>query len=63
MRKTSACSAMPRILRCANAIVSLKGRVLVPLHVAFPRVEIRKGMVQDEDISIKAGKTAPGTIL
>ncbi len=34
-------------LGVGQAIVSLKGRVQVPLHVAFPGVGVRKGMVAD----------------
>lgn len=33
-----------------QAIVSLKGRVQVPPHVAFPRVGVRKGLVSDNDL-------------
>ncbi|MBI4454772.1 MAG: ATP-binding protein [Acidobacteria bacterium] len=38
-------------LDVGHAILSLKGRVNVPLHVAFPRVDIRKGFVRDEQIA------------
>ena len=37
-------------LGVGQVIVSLKGRVQVPLHVAFPRVGVRKGMVGDNEL-------------
>ena len=43
-------------LEVGQAIVSLKGRVLVPLHTAFPKVEVRKGLVQDSDIVEWSGR-------
>ena len=39
-------------LQVGQAIVSLKGRVQVPLHVGFPRVGVRKVMVGDNDLRI-----------
>lgn len=39
------------LLDVGHAIVSMKGRVFVPLHVVFPKVEVRKGLVRDEDIA------------
>ena len=41
-------------LEVGQAIVSLKGRVQVPLHVSFPKVEIKKGLVQDSELNQKA---------
>ena len=38
-------------LGVGQAIVSLKGRVQVPLHVGFPRVGVRKGIVGDDEIA------------
>ncbi len=34
-------------LEVGHGIVSLKGPVLVPLHVGFPKVQIHKGLVTD----------------
>ena len=34
-------------------IVSLKGRVFVPLHVVFPKMGVRKGGVGDDDLKNK----------
>ena len=48
-------------LQVGQAIVSLKGRVQVPLHVAFPRVGVRKGMVGDEEIAGKTAQSEGGT--
>ncbi len=31
-----------------HAIISMKGRVHVPLHVRFPRVEVKKRFVDDD---------------
>jgi len=39
------------LLDVGEAIVSLKGRVFVPLYVVFPKVELKKGFVKDSDIS------------
>lgn len=38
------------LLDVGNAIVSLKGRVKVPLHVTFPKMNLRKGVIQDRDL-------------
>jgi hypothetical protein len=38
------------LLEVGQAIVCLKGRVLTPLHVAIPRVQIKKGRIQDADL-------------
>ncbi len=35
------------LLETGRAVVSLKGRVFQPLHVAFPRVDVEKGRVTD----------------
>lgn len=40
------------LLEVGQAVVSLKGRVFVPLHVAFPRSPVRKGVVTDADLSV-----------
>ena len=37
-------------LQVGQAIVSLKDRIQVPLHVAFPRIAVRKGLITDENI-------------
>ena len=34
-------------LEVGQGIVNLKSRVLVPLHVLFPRVEVEKGLISD----------------
>ncbi len=39
------------LLDVGNAIVSLKGRVKVPLHVTFPKMNLKKGVIQDADLS------------
>ena len=39
------------LLDVGEAIISLKGRVFVPLYVVFPKVELKKGFVKDEDIA------------
>jgi len=41
-------------LEVGQAVVALKGRVLVPLHVSFPKVEIKKGLVQDSGLNQNA---------
>ena len=38
------------LLGVGHAIVSLQGRVFVPLHVAFPKVNVGKGIVTDDEI-------------
>ncbi len=35
------------LLEVGEAVVALKGRVRCPLHVAFPKVEVGKGLVQN----------------
>jgi len=40
------------LLEVGHAILSLKGRVFVPLYVAFPKVYIKKGIIKDSDITI-----------
>lgn len=42
------------LLEVGHAILSLKGRVFVPLHVAFPRIAVRKGAIGDEELRSKA---------
>ena len=37
-------------LEVGHGIVSLKGRVLVPLHVRFPKIQIHKGLVTDSHL-------------
>ena len=37
-------------LDVGSAIVTLKGRVKVPLHIAFPKVSLQKGLVSDSDL-------------
>ena len=37
-------------LDVGHAIVSLKGRVKVPLHVVFPKVPLDKGIVKNDDL-------------
>ena len=39
------------LLKIGHSIVSLKERVFVPLHVAFPKTKIKKGMIKDQDIA------------
>jgi DNA helicase HerA-like ATPase len=39
------------LLDVGQAIVGLKGRVFVPLHVVFPKVGIEKGRIKDDDIA------------
>ena len=34
-------------LECDHGIVWLKGRVFVPLHVKFSKIQARKGLVTD----------------
>jgi len=38
------------LLDVGHAIVSLKGRIHVPLHVVFPKIDIRKGLVTNDDL-------------
>lgn len=40
-----------KLLDVGQAIVSMKGRVFEPLLVGFPKVDIRKGLIQDRDLS------------
>lgn len=39
------------LLEVGHAIVSLRGRVFAPLYVMFPKIEVRKGLVTDTDIT------------
>jgi len=41
------------LLEVGHSVVSLKGRVFAPLHVSFPKVDVKKGVVLDADL--KAG--------
>lgn len=38
------------LLEVGHSIISLKGRVFVPLHVVFPKIEVKKGFVRDADL-------------
>lgn len=38
------------LLDIGNAIVSLKGRIKVPLHVRFPKIHLKKGLIKDADL-------------
>ena len=38
------------LLEVGHAIVCLKGRVFVPLHVGFPKIDVKKGLVKDSDL-------------
>jgi len=40
-------------LDIGHAIVALKGRVHVPLHVSFPHISLDKGLVTDDDLRKK----------
>jgi hypothetical protein len=42
-----------QLLEVGQAVVSLKGRVFVPLHVAFPRSGVAKGRVSDADLGVE----------
>jgi hypothetical protein len=44
------------LLQVGHAVVTLKGRVFQPLHVRFPRVEVRKGAIRDEQIRPDSSK-------
>ena len=39
------------LLEVGHGIVALKDRVFVPLHVVFPKVEVKKGFILDADIT------------
>jgi len=39
------------LLDIGKAVISLKGRIQKPLHVAFPRLTLQKGLIQDRDLS------------
>ena len=60
MLEMSSCMALSKeeyeylnLLEVGHAIVSLKGRVFVPLHVAFPKVTLQKGVITDTDLPKK----------
>ena len=38
------------LLDVGHAIVSLKGRINLPLYVVFPKVEVKKGLIEDDGI-------------
>lgn len=38
-------------LKTGEAVVSLKGRFHVPLHVRFPKMELKKGFVTDKELA------------
>jgi len=38
------------LLEVGDSIVALRGRVFVPLHVGFPKVDIRKGSIRDSEV-------------
>ena len=38
------------MLSVGHALVALKGRVPTPLHVAFPKVAVRKALVSDDQM-------------
>jgi len=38
------------LLTVGHAIVALKGRVNVPLHVFIPKVSVKKGLIGDDDL-------------
>ena len=55
IREMIACTGMDEeegsyidLLEVGQAIVSLKGRIRVPLHVMFPRVDLKKGFIDDK---------------
>lgn len=43
------------LLEVGHGIVSMKGRVNVPLHVVFPKSEVKKGLISDDDIKRNNG--------
>lgn len=45
-------------LKTGEAIICLKGRFHVPLHVSFPWVELQKGLVTDEQLAKRAQQRA-----
>ena len=44
------------LLGVGQAIVSLKGRVFVPLYVVFPKVGVKKGTILDSNVIGVVGK-------
>jgi len=44
------------LLEVGDSIVSLKGRVSVPLHVSFSKVGVRKGSIKDSEVREFMGK-------
>lgn len=49
-------------LPVGQAIVSLKGRVQVPLHVAFPKVSIQKGAITDRILKERPASSLEPTV-
>ncbi len=47
------------LLDTGKAIISLKGRVKVPLHVQFPKMVLQKGLVKDNDLPNTKGGLVP----
>ena len=45
--------------RLGHGVVSLKGRVGVPLHVRFPKSGVRKGLTGDADLIGLSASSAP----
>lgn len=43
------------LLEVGHAVVALKERVFVPLHVRVPLIKVRKGVVQDEALANHRG--------
>ncbi len=41
------------LLDVGQAIVTLKGRVFVPLYVVIPKINITKGLIKDRDIEAR----------
>lgn len=50
------------LLEVGHAVMSLKGRVTDPLYVRFPRIDIRKGIVTDDDLKSGRFKQSTSTI-
>jgi len=44
------------LLEVGNSVVGLKGRISVPLHIGFPEVDIRKGLIKDSEVREFMGK-------
>lgn len=48
------------LLDVGQAIVSLKGRVFVPLYVVFPKVDVKKGLIQDSHLQTVRSSSVDG---